>query len=302
MPVYLLALLLLPAFEGTWAFHFNGQAVLQLTVTSKDGHYTGALTRPKDLSINQDGDVEQLGGDPITLPIERAELKANRLTLTIDDTPFVMTLNGDSHATLAIEGMRPWPLDRVPAGKTVALATKLAARTYFPEIQTLRRQLKEMVKADQEARLAFDEARYEAVDAKNKPELVRIFDRYGWVTRTLAGNDAAHDFWLLVQHQTPDLQQRFLPALEKAAKANDASASDHAYLYDRVQVGLGKPQRWGTQTKCVDGKAELSPVEDPANLDARRQELYLMPIADYLKADYIVQTCLHAKLTPISNR
>jgi hypothetical protein len=295
MPVYLLAFLLLPAFEGTWVFRFNGQPVLQLTLASKDGHYTGTLTRPKDLSINQDGDVESLGGEPITLPIKRAALQSKHLNLTIDDTSFVMTLNGDSHATLAINGMRPWPLDRVPTGKTVVLATKFPARTYPPEIQTLRRQLKDMVKADQDARFAFDEARFQAVDARNKPEIERIFHRYGWITRTLAGSDAAHDFWLLVQHQTPELQRRFLPALELAAKANDASPTDYAYLYDRVQVGLGKPQRWGTQTKCIDGKAELSPVEDPANLDARRRELFLMPIADYLRDDYLAKACVHAK-------
>jgi len=295
MPVYLLALLLLPGFEGTWIFHFNGQPVLQITLTSKDGRYTGALTRPKDLSINQDGDVESLSGDPITLPIQHTELQSNQLNLTIDDTPFVMTLNGDSHATLAINGMRPWPLDRHPSGETVTLATKLPEPAYSAEVQTLRRQLKDMVKADQDARLAFDEARFQAVDAKNKHELERIFDRYGWITRSLAGSDAAHDYWLLVQHQTADLQRHLLPALEKAAKDNDASPTDYAYLYDRVQVGLGKLQRWGTQTKCVDGKAVLSPVEDPAGLEARRQELFLMPIADYLKSDYIVQACAHAK-------
>ena len=70
------------------------------------------------------------------------------------------------------------------------------------------------------------------------------------MTNSLAGRDAAHDFWLLVQHQTPDIQRRLLPALEIAAKSGNASMADYAYLYDRVQAGLGKPQRWGNTVKC----------------------------------------------------
>jgi len=102
-----------------------------------------------------------------------------------------------------------------------------------------------------------------------------IFSKYGWVTNSLAGKDAAHDFWLLVQHQTPEIQRRLLPALEKAAKTGNASMGDYAYLYDRVQVGLGKPQHWGSQSKCQNGKPVLESVDDPAGLDARRKELFM---------------------------
>jgi hypothetical protein len=69
-------------------------------------------------------------------------------------------------------------------------------------------------------------------------EVLRIFSNYGWVTNSLAGKDAAHDFWLLIQHQTPEIQRRLLPALEKAAETGNAAMGDYAYLYDRVQVGL----------------------------------------------------------------
>jgi hypothetical protein len=86
-----------------------------------------------------------------------------------------------------------------------------------------------MVKEEQDARLAFNEARTEAADAKNRPEVLRIFDRYGCVTYSLAGKDAAHNFWLLVQHQGLEIQQRLLPSLEKAAKEGNASMSNYAY-------------------------------------------------------------------------
>lgn len=111
------------------------------------------------------------------------------------------------------------------------------------------------------------------------------------MTNSLAGKAAAHEFWLLVQHQTPEIQQRLLPALEKAAKSGDASMSDYAYLYDRVQMGMGKPQHWGSQMKCKGGKPVLYPVDDPAGLDARRKPLFMPSIGEYLANDYIVKSC-----------
>jgi len=133
-----------------------------------------------------------------------------------------------------------------------------------------------------------------AVDARNRLEVLRIFDRYGWVTNSLAGKDAAHNFWLLVQHETPEIRQRLLPALEKAAKNGNAPMTDYAYLYDRVQMDLGKLQHWGTQVKCENGKPVLYPVDEPAGLDLRRKELFLPPVGAYLQIDYLVKSCAQA--------
>ena len=66
--------------------------------------------------------------------------------------------------------------------------------------------------------------------------------------------------------------------MERAVSERQASRTDYALLYDRVMVGEGKLQRWGSQTKCVDGKAVLDPVEDPAGLDDRRQALFMQPV------------------------
>jgi len=128
-------------------------------------------------------------------------------------------------------------------------------------------------------------------DARNRPELLRIFDRFGWVTNSLAGKDAAHNFWLLVQHQTPEIQQRLLSAVEKAAKDGNASMSDYVYLYDRIQMGLGKPQPWGTQFKCENGKPVLYQVDDRAGLDNRRKALFMLSVRDHLKLDDLIKYC-----------
>jgi hypothetical protein len=278
-------------FDGTWVLKFNGQAILKLTLTAGRAGITGSLTQPKPLTIDPDGDVTRLGPDQVKLLIQNATLNAGHLELTIDDDHFVMTLEEHGRASLSPEGMRPWRLERAADGNAVILAGSLPQPEYPQDIRTLREQLSAMVEEDQGARLAFDQARMEAADTKDRAEVLRIFDRYGWVTNSLAGKDAAHNFWLLVQHQTPEIQQRLLPALEKAAKAGNASMGDYAYLYDRVQMGLGKPQHWGSQAKCGNGKPTLYPVNDPAGLDARRKELFMPPIREYLGMDYLVKTC-----------
>lgn len=289
-------------FDGTWVLRLNGQNIFKLTLATERGLDTGSLTKPKKLTFDQDGDVTDIGPDQVTLPVQKSKLGSGQLELTIDGDRFVMTLGGHNRALLVLEDMRPWKLERVSDGSAVIIASSLPEPHYPEEIRALREQLRAMVKEEQDARLAFDEARIEAADAKNRPEVLRIFSKYGWVTNSLAGKDAAHDFWLLIQHQTPEIQRRLLPPLEKAAKTGNASMSDYAYLYDRVQVDLDKPQHWGTQTKCEDGKPVLSPVDDPAGLDARRKELFMRPIHEYLKSDYLTKDCARAGKQPVTIR
>lgn len=283
-----------PDFAGTWLLQSNGQAVFKIVLTAEKGGITGLWTRPKHLSMDQDGNVTTITPDQVTLPVRTKALEGGRLELTVDDDHFVMTLQGHDEASIAIADMpymRPWRLERTADGSKVTFATSLGEQNYPPEIRALRQQLHSMVTEDQDARLAFDVPRWEAVDTKNRPEVLRIFEHYGWVTNSLAGKDASHNFWLLVQHQTPEIQQRLFPALEKAAKGGDASMSDYAYLYDRVQMDLGKPQHWGSAVKCENGKPVLYPVDDSAGLEARRKELFLMPIRDYLQMDYMLKAC-----------
>jgi hypothetical protein len=285
-------------FDGAWVLKFNGQSIFKLTLATVRGRLSGSLTRPRQLAIDQDGDVTNVGPEQESLPVRGARLRGGRLELIIDGDHFSMTKEDQDRASLLLPGMRPWRLERASDSTGVILATKLTEPQYPEEIRELRTQLSAMLKEEQDARLAFDEARTEAADRKNRPEVLHIFDRYGWVTYSLAGKDAAHNFWLLVQHQTSDIQQRLLPALEEAAKSGDASMSDYAYLYDRVQIGIGRLQLWGTQTNCKNGKPVLAPVADPARLDVRRQELFMLPIREYLRMDYLVRFCKASEVTP----
>jgi len=286
-------------FAGTWIFRSHGQAILTLRLSARESQIEGSITRPKILEIDQDADVTKIGPEQETLPIQKLQLKAGKLSMTIDGDDFLMGLDGPGRASLSLDLprppgsplLRPWPLERAAGGESVVLATSLRAPDYSPDIQALRRELETMVKQDQDARMKFSMAEADAIDASNRPEILRIYDRYGWVTISLAGKDASQNFALLIQHQLPEIQQRLLPALEKAAKAGDVSMNNYAYLYDRVQMGLNRPQRWGTQAICENGKPALYQVEDRSGLNARRMELFMAPVEEYLEVDYLVRFC-----------
>ena len=93
-----------------------------------------------------------------------------------------------------------------------------------------------------------------------------------------------HAARLLVQHADMDrkFQHRCLDLMAALPK-DEVSQSNIAYLTDRVLLAEGKNQMYGTQLKDVDGKLKPFPIEDEANVDRRRCEVGLPPLAKYLK-------------------
>jgi hypothetical protein len=88
-----------------------------------------------------------------------------------------------------------------------------------------------------------------------------------------------------VQHADHDrpFQKQCLSLLTDAVKKGEATGEQLAYLTDRVRVSEKKKQLYGTQLRFVDGDYQPLPIEDEGNVDKRRKELGLSPLADYLK-------------------
>ena len=94
--------------------------------------------------------------------------------------------------------------------------------------------------------------------------------------------------FLLVQHADQDLpfQKAFLVWLEGAYRSGalpPQMGEGVALLTDRVLAAEGKPQRYGTQVLMQGGRVVVKPIEDEANVDARRAEPGLPPMAEYLE-------------------
>jgi hypothetical protein len=161
-----------------------------------------------------------------------------------------------------------------------------------PRDEALKAELLRRVDEDQAARQALIGGRpdpaalkaIEAIDRKNTAWLKGVVDARGWPGKSLVGDDGAHAAWLLVQHADRDreFQRRCLGLLRDAQHKGEATGQDLAYLTDRLLVADGKKQLYGTQfRKLGDGPMEPNPIEDDANVDRRRKEVGLMPMADY---------------------
>jgi hypothetical protein len=122
------------------------------------------------------------------------------------------------------------------------------------------------------------------VDQENTERLAEVVDEHGWPAISLVGRDGSHAAWLLVQHADadPKFQRKCLNLMAKLPKA-EVSQTDLAYLTDRVLLSEGKKQIYGTQFTSSEGKWEPRPLEDAANVDKRRAEVALQPLAEYVK-------------------
>ncbi|HZI15641.1 MAG TPA: DUF6624 domain-containing protein [Myxococcus sp.] len=157
----------------------------------------------------------------------------------------------------------------------------------------LRDEILKRVEVDQEARHALFAngqkptpeklERLKQIDQENTQWLKGVLAKHGWPGKTLVGERASKGVWLLVQHADLDrpFQKECLTLLEKAVVAGEAQGQDFAYLTDRVRVGEGKPQRFGTQFTNHEGVMVPSPIEDEANVDARRASVGLGTLEEY---------------------
>ena len=122
-------------------------------------------------------------------------------------------------------------------------------------------------------------------DSVNLILIKEILDTHGWVGPDKVGGQANQTLFLVIQHADLATQQKYLPMMREAVKNKNASSNSLALLEDRVALGEGKRQLYGSQIGYDDStqKSYVLPLEDPDNVDKRRAEMGLGPIADYVK-------------------
>lgn len=121
-------------------------------------------------------------------------------------------------------------------------------------------------------------------DSANAVWLDEQITRFGWFDIATYGESADTAAWLIAQHndRNPAFQQRVLAILEPLAASGGTNPANYAYLYDRVAVNTGRPQRYGTQGRCT-ARNVWTPrdTEDLDGLDARRIAVEIGPMGDY---------------------
>lgn len=122
-------------------------------------------------------------------------------------------------------------------------------------------------------------------DSLNLNEVLTIINRYGWLGPQEVGYQHSMTLFLVIQHSDIKTQEKYLPLLKKAVIDGKAMPEYYAALYDRVAVGEGRPQLYGTQVSFNEETKgyEVHNVQDREKLNERRKEFGMTTIEDYLK-------------------
>jgi tetratricopeptide (TPR) repeat protein len=120
---------------------------------------------------------------------------------------------------------------------------------------------------------------------ENQQIVCKVINTSGWPKKSEVGADAASAAFLVVQHADLTLQKKYLPMLKKACETNEAKKTDLALLIDRVELGEGRMQIYGSQINFNDSLKTyyVCNMVDPDNLEKRRSEMgFKRPFAEYV--------------------
>lgn len=121
-------------------------------------------------------------------------------------------------------------------------------------------------------------------DSTNLIIVKSILDKYGWLGPNVIGEQGNSALFLVIQHSDQATQEKYLPMMREAVKNGNAHSSSLALLEDRVALGQGKKQIYGSQIgrNPVTKLYFVRPMEDPDNVDKRRAEMGLGTMEDYV--------------------
>lgn len=130
-------------------------------------------------------------------------------------------------------------------------------------------------------------AHWKIISEKDSINLIKvkaILDTRGWLGADIVGAQGNSTLFLVIQHADQTTQEKYLPMMREAVKNGKAQGRSLALLEDRVALGQGKRQIYGSQIGR-DPKTQLyyvSPLDDPDNVDKRRASVGLGPLAEYV--------------------
>ena len=136
----------------------------------------------------------------------------------------------------------------------------------------------------------------ELVDKTNTQRVRALLRACGWPKKSVHGEKAVNDTWLLVQHadHDPKFQNQAIKLLAAAVQQGEASGTQLAYLSDRVATSQKRPQLYGTQFKLTgDCGLEVMPLDDLAKVEERRKALNMPGLSEYRQQ--ILEHALPAK-------
>ncbi len=121
------------------------------------------------------------------------------------------------------------------------------------------------------------------IDSANLSRICEIMDEHGYPGKSLVGPSYQGTAFLVIQHSDIDHQQKYLPLIKEAADKGEVRWSSVALLIDRVNLGIGKPQIYGSQigTDKETNTYYVLELENPHKVDSLRTTVGLGPLQEY---------------------
>ena len=119
----------------------------------------------------------------------------------------------------------------------------------------------------------------------NIKKIRKIIDNQGWPNNSDIGEQGNRTICNVLQHARQETRELYIPMMRKAVLDGKLEARFLVRAEDRIATDNGKLQIYGGQMKYYPETKSFNlwPVYDPENIDKRRAEIGLEPIASFLK-------------------
>ena len=126
---------------------------------------------------------------------------------------------------------------------------------------------------------------YRKNHAINIKKIRTILDNHGWPDGSEIGDQGNRTICNVLQHDDQETRAYYIPMMKQAVLDNKLDPALLVRAEDRLATDRGELQIYGGQMKYYPETKSFNvwPVYDPVNIDKRRAEIGLGPIAEHLK-------------------
>ncbi len=118
----------------------------------------------------------------------------------------------------------------------------------------------------------------------NEEKIKALLDNQGWPAESIIGEQGSLTVCNVLQHSSLDVRLKYLPMMKEAVKKKKLHPRFLVRAEDRIATDNGDLQIYGGQMKYYPETKSFNvwPIYDPVNIDKRRAEIGLGPIAEHL--------------------
>lgn len=124
--------------------------------------------------------------------------------------------------------------------------------------------------------------------ALNIKKVKEILSNHGWPEQAMIGDQGNITICNVLQHADQETREQYIPMMKQAVLDKKLEARFLVRAEDRIATDKGELQIYGGQMKYYPQTKSFNvwPVYDPINIDKRRAEIGLGPIAEFLKSRF----------------